>query len=70
MIDWFDLLAIQGTLKSLLHHHNSKVFKSNSKVPLVLSCLYDPTFTSVHDYWKNHSCDPMDLCWQSDVSAF
>ena len=21
-IDWFDLLAVQGTLKSLLHHHN------------------------------------------------
>ena len=23
-MDWFDLLAIQGTLKSLLHHHSSK----------------------------------------------
>ena len=23
-IDWFDLLAVQGTLKSLLHYHNSK----------------------------------------------
>ena len=23
-IDWFDLLAVQGTLKSLFHHHNSK----------------------------------------------
>ena len=23
-IDWFDLLAIQGTLKSLLQHHSSK----------------------------------------------
>ena len=23
-IDWFDLLAIQGTLKNLLQHHNSK----------------------------------------------
>ena len=23
-IDWFDLLAVQGTLKSLLHHHNLK----------------------------------------------
>ena len=23
-IDWFDLLAFQGTLKSLLQHHNSK----------------------------------------------
>ena len=26
--------------------------------------------TSIHDYWKNHSFDWMDLCWQSDVSAF
>ena len=26
--------------------------------------------TSVHDYWKKHSFDSMDLCWQSDVSAF
>ena len=24
MLDWFDLLAVQGTLKSLLQHHNSK----------------------------------------------
>ena len=23
-MDWFDLLAVQGTLKSLLHHHSSK----------------------------------------------
>ena len=25
-IDWFDLLAVQGTLKSLLQHHNSKAW--------------------------------------------
>ena len=24
-MDWLDLLAVQGTLKSLLHHHSSKV---------------------------------------------
>ena len=24
MVDWFDLLAVQGTLESLLQHHNSK----------------------------------------------
>ena len=28
----------------------------------VLSLLYDPTLASVHDYWKNHSLDYMDLC--------
>ena len=30
----------------------------------VLSLLCGPTLTSLHDYWKNHSCDKMDLCWQ------
>ena len=37
---------------------------------LVLSFIYSPTLTSIHDYWKNHSFDYMDLCWQSCVSAF
>ena len=35
-----------------------------------LSFLHSPTLISIHDYWKNHSLDYMDLCWQSDVSAF
>ena len=48
-IDWLDLLAVQGTLKSLLQHHSI-----NS---LALSLLYGPTLTSIHDYWKNHSFD-------------
>ena len=37
---------------------------------LVLSFLHSPTLTSIHDYWKNHSLDWADLCWQSNVSAF
>ena len=32
--------------------------------------FYSPTLTSIHDYWKNHSLERTDLCWQSDVSAF
>ena len=43
-------------------------FKSISS--LVLSFLCDPTLTSIHDYWKNHNFDYMDLCQQSDVSGF
>ena len=35
-----------------------------------LSFLYNPTLTSIHDYWKNHSLHYMGLCWQSNVSAF
>ena len=36
----------------------------------LLSFLYSPTLTSIHDYWKNHTLDSTDLCWQSNVSAF
>ena len=36
----------------------------------VLGFLYGLSVTSIHDYWKNHSFDYMDLCWQSNVSAF
>ena len=30
----------------------------------VLSLFCGPTLTSIHDWWKNHSFDYMDLCWQ------
>ena len=64
-IDWFDLLAAQGTLKSLLQHHSSKSINS-----LALSFLYSRTLTSMHDYWKNHSFDYLDLFWEGNVSTF
>ena len=51
-MDWLDLLAVQGTLNSLLQHHSSKV-----SILLALSFLHSPTLTSIHDYWKNHSFD-------------
>ena len=35
----------------------------------MLCLLYGPALTSIHDHWKNHNFDKMDLCWQSDVSA-
>ena len=43
-------------------------FESNHY--LVLSLLYGSALASVHDYWKNHSFDYMDLCQQNNVSAF
>ena len=61
-IDWFDLLAVQGTLKSLLQHQKHQFFSAQL---FLLSSSH-----IVHDYWRNHSFDYMDLCWQSDVSAF
>ena len=50
-MDCLDLLAVQGTLKSLLQHHSLKASIS------VLSFLYSPTLTSIHDHRKNHSLD-------------
>ena len=35
-----------------------------------LLSLWSSSLTSIHDYWKNHSLDEMDLCWQNNVSAF
>ena len=64
-IDWFDLLAVQGTLRSLFQHHSFESINS-----LAISHFYGPTLTSINDYWKNHSFDYTDLCWQNDVSAF
>ena len=61
-MDWLDLLAVQGTLKSFLQHHSSKTCS------LALSFVYSPTLTSIHNYWKNHSFDLTDFCWQSKVS--
>ena len=45
-IDWFDLLAVQGTLKSLLQHHNSKaasIFQCSAFFMVRLSHLYTTT---------------------------
>ena len=46
-IDWFDLLIVQGSLKSLLQHQ----FYGNS------AFFMDQILTSIHDYWKNHIFD-------------
>ena len=51
-IDWFNLLIVQRTLKSLLQK-----FKNINS--LMLSLLYGPLLISVHHYWKNHTSDYM-----------
>ena len=52
-MDWLDLLAVQGTLKSLLQHHSSKASILRHSAFLD----YSPALTSIHDYWKSHSFD-------------
>ena len=48
-IDWLDLLAVQGTVKSLLHHHSSEAS--------VLQCSAFFIVQLSHPYCKNHSLD-------------
>ena len=69
--DWFplgltDWIYLQSKGLSRVFS-NTTVQNINS---LVFSFLYSPTLTSIHDYWKNHSFDWMDLCQQSHVSPF
>ena len=64
-IDYFGLLAVQGTLKSFLQHHNSKasIFQHSAFFMVQLSHLHMTT-------GKNHSFDYTSLCQQRSVSAF
>ena len=64
-MDWFDLPAVQGTLKSLLQHHSSKasIHRHSAVFMVQLSHPYTTTRkTIVFDY--------VDLCQKSNVSAF
>ena len=62
---WIDLSAVQGTLKSLLQHHNSKasILQHSTFLMVQLSLPYMTT-------GKKHSFDCVVLCQQSNVSAF
>ena len=64
-IDWFDnCWYSRDSWESSL----TPQFKSMNS--LVLSLLYGPILTSIHDCWKNHNSDFVDLCQQRNVSAF
>ena len=60
-LGWEDLLE-----KGKITHSNVSESINFSE----LSLLYGPNLTTVHDYWKNHRFDYMDICLQCDVSAF
>ena len=62
-INWFDL-AVQGTLKSLLQHRVQRHGFFSTQP------FHYPSLTSIHNQWKKHNFDYMDLCQQSNVSAF
>ena len=68
--DWFPLgltcLILQS--KGLSRVFSNTAVQSISS--LAFSLLYGPTLTVIHDYWKNRGFDYMDLCRQSNISAF
>ena len=50
-MDWLDLLAVQGTLNSLLQHHSSKASI------LRRSAFFIVQLSHSYDLWKNYSLD-------------
>ena len=68
--DWFPLgltglISLQSRVSQRVLS-NTTVQNFNSLAP---GLLYGTTLTSAHGYWKNHSLNYTDHCWQSDVSA-
>ena len=62
-MDWLDLLAVQGALKSLLQHHSSKAS--------ILWCSAFFTVQLSYPYMATGKTIALtDLCWPSNVSAF
>ena len=68
-MDWLDLLAVQGTLKSLLQHCSSKasILQRSAFFTVQLSHPYMTTGKTIAIYDLSLSTD---LSWQSNVSAF
>ena len=62
-LEWTGWISLQS--KRLSESSPTPQFKSIKS--LALSFLHSPTLTSIHDHWKTHSLDQMDLCWQSNV---
>ena len=63
-IDCFDFLAVRDSQES------SPILQFKSIDSLAFNFLYGPSLVSARNYWKNHSFDSLDLCWQSNVSVF
>ena len=64
-IDWIDLLAVQGTLTSLVQHHNLKASILQHSVFFMVQLLHLYMTTG-----KIIRTDYMDLYWQSNISSF
>ena len=66
---WF-LLGLTISLLSKDSQESSPTPQFENINSSVLSLLYGSTLTSIHDCWKKHSFDYIDVCQKSDVSTF
>ena len=66
-LGWTSWFSLESKEKSQESSPTTQFKSINSSV---FSLLYSPNLTSIHDYWKNNSFDKMDLCQQSNISAF
>ena len=57
-LGWTGWISLQS--KGLSRVSNTTVKSINSSA---LSSFYSSTLTSIHDHWKNHSFDQIDICW-------
>ena len=64
-IDWFDLLKS----KELSRIFSSTTIQKHQFFSTQPFLWYNSQQSCIHDYWKIHSFDCMDLCWHHDVSA-
>ena len=66
-IDWFHLLAVQGTLKNLQHHSSkASILQHSAFFMAQLSHPYMTTEKQLSHPYKDYA----ELCQQSDVSTF
>ena len=67
--DWLDLLAVQGTLKSLLQHHSSKASVLRCSAFFIVQ-LSHPNMSTGKTIALTRRTTKLFMCWQSNVSAF
>ena len=69
-MDWLDLLAVQGTLKSLLQHHSSKasILRCSAFFMVHLSHPYVTTGKTIPLTTQIRCTNPTNLSWQLSIT--
>ena len=64
-MDWLDLLAVQGTLKSLLQHHSSKASILQHSAFFIVQLSYPYNIKSTFTEWRTKPVHRLNWCWKS-----